>query len=116
MEKNNTKFIVVINKSDEKKADSTLKEHLKERAYPYIEVSAMKKEGIHELKQLIIRESPKTFEQPSIVGDLINPGEDIVFGNPCRYRYAKGKTHTPTGTDHEGYLRQRRGLPCVQGA
>ena len=95
LEKNNTKFIVVINKSDENRADTTLKEHLNKKGYPFIEVSAMKKEGIHELKQLIIKESPKTFEQPSIVGDLINPGEDIVLVIPVDTGMPKGRLILP---------------------
>ncbi len=95
LEKNNTKFIVVINKSDENRADTTLKEHLNEKGYSFIEVSAMKKEGIHELKQLIIKESPKTFEQPSIVGDLINPGEDIVLVIPVDTGMPKGRLILP---------------------
>jgi [FeFe] hydrogenase H-cluster maturation GTPase HydF len=93
--KNNTKFIVVINKCDKKMPDASLKNFLTEKGYPFIEVSAMEKMGIHELKRLIIEESPKTFEQPSIVGDLINPGDDIVLVIPVDTGMPKGRLILP---------------------
>ncbi len=93
--KNNTKFIVAINKCDKKMPDASLKNFLTGKGYPFIEVSAMEKMGIHELKRLIIEESPKTFEQPSIVGDLINPGDDIVLVIPVDTGMPKGRLILP---------------------
>ena len=95
LEKNSTKFIIAINKCDERMPDASLKNFLTGKGYPFIEVSAMKKDGIHELKRLIIEESPKTFEQPSIVGDLINPGDDIVLVIPVDTGMPKGRLILP---------------------
>ncbi|QER42602.1 [FeFe] hydrogenase H-cluster maturation GTPase HydF [Thermodesulfobacterium sp. TA1] len=69
----NTPIVYVINKID-------LYPEAKNGAFlePKVFVSALTGEGIDELKQVIIKHAPKDWALPTIVGDLINPG-DVVF-------------------------------------
>ncbi len=102
-----TKFILVGNKIDiENKAIE--KQRINE--YPYIEISAKNKLGINKLKELIIKESPTSFEQPSILGDLMNPGDSIVLVTPIDTGMPKGRLILPQVQtirdilDHDGLI------------
>lgn len=95
LKKNNTEFLIVINKTDIEKASEELKTLLEKNKYNYIEISAMNEHKIHELKELIIEHSPKTFEQPSILGDLIEPGDDVVLVIPIDTGMPKGRLILP---------------------
>lgn len=93
-EKNNTEFIVVINKEDLGGVEE-FKKILNDKKYNYVSVSAKDNINIHQLKEAIIKHSPKTFEQPSIVGDLINPGDDVVLVIPIDTGMPKGRLILP---------------------
>lgn len=93
--KNSTEFLIVINKSDLNKASDSLINLLIENKYNFIEISADKKQNITELKKLIINHSPKSFEQPTILGDLIEPGDDIVLVIPIDTGMPKGRLILP---------------------
>ncbi len=93
-EKNNTEFIVVINKEDLGGVEE-FKKFLNDKKYNYVSVSAKDNINIHQLKEAIIKYSPKTFEQPSIVGDLINPGDDVVLVIPIDTGMPKGRLILP---------------------
>jgi [FeFe] hydrogenase H-cluster maturation GTPase HydF len=49
---------------------------------PYARVNSNTREGIEELKQLIIDNSPKDFLPETIVGDLINQNDTIILVTP----------------------------------
>ncbi len=87
---NNIPFIIVINKSD--LCNWTLSEI---DDYTAINVSALNKCGIDELKNLIIKHSPKYFEQPSLMGDLIKPGDTVVLVIPIDSGMPKGRLILP---------------------
>lgn len=95
LRKNSTEFLIVINKTDLNKASDKLKIELNENKFNYIEISADKKQNITELKKLIITHSPKSFEQPTILGDLIEPGDDVVLVIPIDTGMPKGRLILP---------------------
>ena len=95
LKENNTPFIVVINKSDIKTPTSEFLSELESLKYPYINLSAEKKEKIEELKNLIIKHSPQEFESPTILGDLIEPGDHIVLVIPIDTGMPKGRIILP---------------------
>jgi len=95
LEKKNTDFLIIINKIDEEKPSQKLLDEIKEKKYNHIAISSLKKEGILELKELIIKYSPKYFEQPSIMGDLINPGDTVVLVIPIDSGMPKGRLILP---------------------
>lgn len=99
-------FIIVINKIDldpeyllfsgnETKNLALLEYKLNEDGYKFIKVSVMTKENIGQLKQMIINNAPKEFEQLSILGDLINQGEHVVLVVPIDDGTPKGRLILP---------------------
>ncbi len=95
LKENGTEFIIVINKIDEAAPEVELIRRLTDEGYKYALTSALKSEGISQLKELIIKNSPKTFEQPSIVGDLIKPGDTVVLVIPIDTGMPKGRLILP---------------------
>ncbi len=95
LEDKNIPFIVAINKTDLIKMKGSFIDELKSKDYKYINISATEKKGIHELKELVIKYSPKEFEQPTIMGDLINPGESVVLVIPIDTGMPKGRLILP---------------------
>ncbi|BDU49969.1 [FeFe] hydrogenase H-cluster maturation GTPase HydF [Haliovirga abyssi] len=95
LKKSETPFIIVINKIDINDLNLKLENEIKSLKVPYIKVSALKKIGIEDLKKVIIKYSPKTFEQPSIVGDLIQPGDTVVLVIPIDTGMPKGRLILP---------------------
>lgn len=95
LEKNNTPFIFVGNKLDISENNTKIEENMKKNGFKYIFVSAKNKINIEELKKIIINESPTNFEEPTIVGDLINPGESIVLVIPIDTGMPKGRIILP---------------------
>ncbi|MEZ7890474.1 MAG: [FeFe] hydrogenase H-cluster maturation GTPase HydF [Candidatus Wallbacteria bacterium] len=92
---NKIEHIIVINKIDENKPDDEFLKKLKDAGNKVIMVSALQKEGITELKQAVIKYSPKSFEQPSILGDLIKPGDTVVLVIPIDTGMPKGRLILP---------------------
>lgn len=95
LKENGTNFIVVLNKSDLNTHNGEFLEELQNEGYIFIQTSAKEKIGIEELKNLIIKHSPTTFEQPSILGDLISPGDHVVLVTPIDTGMPKGRLILP---------------------
>lgn len=62
---------------------------------PKVFVSALTKEGIDELKQAIIKYAPKDWTLPTVVGDLINPGDVVICVIPVDKAAPKGRLILP---------------------
>jgi len=58
-------------------------------------VSALTRQGIDELKMAMIREAPKDFMNPTILGDLISPGDTVVLVVPIDLAAPKGRLILP---------------------
>jgi len=97
-EETNTPVIYVINKVDLLKPfeRTELFESLKQlNLEPKIFVSALTGEGIDELKQAIIKYAPKDWTLPTVVGDLINPGDIVICVIPVDKAAPKGRLILP---------------------
>lgn len=58
-------------------------------------VSAVTRQGIDSLKHAIIRSAPKDWSAPTIVGDLINPGDAVMLVVPIDLAAPKGRIILP---------------------
>ena len=74
------------------KIASSLQEEL---SMPVVAVSALKKQGIKELKNAIISVIPEDEDKFKIVGDLINPGDFVVLVTPIDKAAPKGRLILP---------------------
>ncbi len=89
----NIPIIYVINKVDLYPEEA---ERLKrEVSEPRVLVSALKGTGIEELKGLMIKHAPSDFRLPTILGDLINPGDIVVCVIPVDKAAPKGRLILP---------------------
>lgn len=88
-------FIVVVNKIDEKEPSSSIIEYFNIKGYKYALVSAKAKIGIDDLKKSIIANAPQTFESPTVLGDLVKPGDVVVLVIPIDTGMPKGRLILP---------------------
>ncbi|MCK5780733.1 MAG: 50S ribosome-binding GTPase, partial [Psychrilyobacter sp.] len=82
LNKNKTPFFVVINKDDIATPNNKFLEEIEKLKYPYLVMSAHNNKKIKDVKGMIIKYSPQEFESPSILGDIIEPGDHIVLVIP----------------------------------
>ena len=91
-------IIVVLNKidtfenDDHQRITTNLQETLN---ISVVSVSALKKQGIKELKDAIIAVIPEDEDKFKIVGDLINPGDFVVLVTPIDKAAPKGRLILP---------------------
>ncbi|MCP4147488.1 MAG: [FeFe] hydrogenase H-cluster maturation GTPase HydF, partial [bacterium] len=90
-EKEKIPFIIVLNKTDTPLSGET-RNWLKEKTF--VRVSALKGEGIDELKRRIRETAPEKWE-PSFLKDLIHPGEVVVLVTPIDLGAPKGRLIMP---------------------
>ncbi|MCX8021647.1 MAG: [FeFe] hydrogenase H-cluster maturation GTPase HydF [Syntrophorhabdaceae bacterium] len=83
--------ISVINKID-LYPDIKEKEKLTE---PWVAVSAKTGQGIDTLKGMIVRNAPKDWSLPTVVGDLISPGDTAILVIPIDKAAPKGRLILP---------------------
>ncbi|WP_028116368.1 [FeFe] hydrogenase H-cluster maturation GTPase HydF [Ferrimonas senticii] len=95
LRRNDIPVIVVINKQDQLRAEPELLAQLHQLGLPHLSLSAQHSDGIDSLKQLIIQHSPKTFEQPSLLGDLVQAGDSVVLVIPVDSGMPKGRLILP---------------------
>ncbi|NLJ76743.1 MAG: [FeFe] hydrogenase H-cluster maturation GTPase HydF [Peptococcaceae bacterium] len=60
-----------------------------------LSVSAATRQGINDLKKEIIRSAPKDWTAPSLVGDLVNPGDIVLLVTPIDQAAPKGRIILP---------------------
>jgi len=77
---------------DHKRIANRLQEELNT---PVVAVSALKKQGILDLKNAIISVIPEDEDKFKIVGDLINPGDFVVLVTPIDKAAPKGRLILP---------------------
>ena len=81
----------------------------KERQLPFTAASAVTGEGIEALKQAMITSAPEGFAEPTIIGDLISPGDAVVLVVPIDKAAPKGRLILPQvmtlrdALDHDAY-------------
>ncbi|SHH16743.1 [FeFe] hydrogenase H-cluster maturation GTPase HydF [Tepidibacter thalassicus] len=86
----------VINKSDEKDLnEKEIKNIEKELDIEFVKVSSKTRDGIEDLKNLIIKYAPNTDAEKKIVGDLIEPNDYVVLVTPIDKAAPKGRLILP---------------------
>lgn len=88
--------IVVFNKCDIVPAGNCLSKSFSGDKIPVVETSALTGSGIQELRQAILKYAPDDFiNRPSIVSDLVGPGEMAVLVVPIDKEAPKGRLILP---------------------
>lgn len=62
---------------------------------PFVEISAKEKINISGLKKLLIDNAPIDFEMPTILGDIVNPKDQVVLVAPQDIQAPKGRLILP---------------------
>jgi [FeFe] hydrogenase H-cluster maturation GTPase HydF len=92
----NIPIIVVFNKSDLYDSAFDTINILESVKLPVVETSATTKAGIAELRQTILKKAPEDFiNRPSIVADLVGPGEAAILVVPIDKEAPKGRLILP---------------------
>lgn len=91
-----TPVIVVANKTDLGRPPESLKARLAEAGVPLVETTATTAEGVLEVREKLIEAAPpELLASPSIVGDLVPPGELAVLVIPIDKEAPKGRLILP---------------------
>jgi len=92
----NIPIVFVVNKVDTEQFDPGMirvwEEILGSRVIP---VSSLEKTGLEELKQQIIKVAPRSFEEPNIISDLLQPGDLAILVIPIDLAAPKGRLILP---------------------
>jgi len=92
----NVPFLVVFNKTDLFPEDVSLIAQLDSVKIKYVLTSATKGDGIADLRQLLLKSAPADFiERPTILADLVGPGEAAVLVVPIDKEAPKGRLILP---------------------
>lgn len=89
----NIPFIPVVNKIDQASPPvDKIEAEIKEKVHL---VSAATGEGINQLKELIARKAPLDYQEPAIIGDILNPGDMCILVTPIDSAAPKGRLILP---------------------
>jgi [FeFe] hydrogenase H-cluster maturation GTPase HydF len=88
--------IVVFNKTDVARTDAVQESRIKELHVHCVKVSAVRGEGILELREALVSSAPEEFiNAPAIIGDLVPSGEMAVLVIPIDLEAPKGRLILP---------------------
>ena len=87
--------IGVINKVDVHPEVALLKRKMSASGLPVLEISALKKLGVEELKKLIIENEPKDWIKHTVLGDIISAGDVVVLVVPIDSSAPKNRIILP---------------------
>lgn len=88
--------IIVLNKADLQTAKSCMLNSFSASQLPVVETSVVNNQGISKLRQTILKSAPDDFiNRPSIVADLVGPGEAAVLVVPIDKEAPKGRLILP---------------------
>lgn len=93
--KRNIPVLVVVNKIDASSKNGEFARWLEERKLSYLEVSALKKTGITDLRRMIADCAPEDFERKIILKDLLAPSDLVVIVAPLDIEAPKGRLKLP---------------------
>jgi len=96
LSKRSIPIIAVFNKVDIQPLPSELREPLTRQKIRVIETCAVRNQGILDFRQAILDMAPEAFvNQPTILGDLVGPGEMAVLVVPIDKEAPKGRLIVP---------------------
>ena len=88
--------IAVFNKADVAQPAPEVTQALEEAGIPWVKTVAPEGRGVLDLREALIRTAPEEFiNQPSIVSDLVPPGELVVLVVPIDKEAPKGRLILP---------------------
>ncbi len=88
--------IAVFNKTDINKPEAAVTESLKQQEIPFVFTAAVNLDGIMEFRQVLLNNAPADFiDNPSIVGDIVGPGNIAVLVVPIDKEAPKGRLILP---------------------
>lgn len=89
-------FIIVFNKTDLYEENIEIISKLNSAKIQFTKTSALRKTGLIELRQLLLDSAPADYiERPSILADLVGPGEAAVLVVPIDKEAPKGRLILP---------------------
>lgn len=92
-------LVIVENKIDlqpeSRSQESEVRSWAEARQLPFVATSAVTGQGIESLKQALIANAPEGFAEPTVIGDLINPGDIVVLVVPIDKAAPKGRLILP---------------------
>lgn len=89
-------YIIVFNKSDLYEENIEIISKLNSAKIQFTKTSALKRTGLIELRQLLLDSAPADYiERPSILADLVGPGEAAVLVVPIDKEAPKGRLILP---------------------
>ncbi len=91
----NIPTIAVVNKSDIHATNGSVDRWKAELGLPVAVVSSLTRAGIDELKGMIVKNAPAEFPDPTILGDLVGPGDVVVLVVPIDLAAPKGRLILP---------------------
>ena len=96
LRKRGTGVIVVFNKADLAEPGAAIMERLNAAGIPFVRTVASRGQGVLDLREAMIRTAPEEFiNAPSILGDLVPPGELVVLVVPIDMEAPKGRLILP---------------------
>ncbi len=101
--------VCVVNKTDVYHLNGQVAEWQDRLGVPFVQASAITRQGIEELKVRIIELASKGPQEPTIIGDLISPGDTVVLVVPIDMAMPKGRLILPQVQtirdilDHDAY-------------
>jgi len=95
-EQEKIKVIVVFNKTDTAEPSATVISHLKDKTIPFVRTVAPDGKGILDLRAALVAAAPEEFiNRPSLLADLVPPGEMAVLVVPIDLEAPKGRLILP---------------------
>ena len=91
----NVPLIAVVNKSDLGLDDGALVAWAVRRGVPLARCSAKTREGVDIVKSVLVKHAPSGWTMPTILGDLIRPGDAVVLVLPVDKAAPKGRLILP---------------------
>jgi len=89
-------FVIIFNKIDSFFEDKKITSQLDKAKVKYVFTSATQKIGLLDLRQLLLRTAPADYiNRPSILADLVGPGEAAVLVVPIDKEAPKGRLILP---------------------
>ena len=89
-------IIVAFNKSDISKPPAALLDKLRESNTPFVETAASERVGVLELRDALVQIVPEDYlRPPSLVADLVSPGDMAVLVIPIDAEAPKGRIIVP---------------------
>ncbi len=88
-------FMVVFNQKDLRVAAQSNLDFCHQNEISYHELSCTSKEGVDELRRILVKMAPKAQEERILVGDLVKPGDRVILVTPIDSSAPKGRMILP---------------------